>query len=91
MLISLSLSSIYILILIWLDLCLSQLAPSSYKSNPREWGFHCNNDCNKRGICAKGNTNANTISNTNSNTVYVNVLKVVYVYVKMPGMVLIVL
>ena len=50
----LSLSSLSILLLIWLDLCLSQLAPTSFKSNPREWGFHCPNDCNKRGICTKG-------------------------------------
>ena len=47
-------SSLSILLIIWLDLCISQLAPTSYKTNPREWGFHCPNDCMKRGICVKG-------------------------------------
>lgn len=46
--------SIYILLIIWLDLCLSQLAPTSFKNNPRKWGFHCPNDCRKRGICTAG-------------------------------------
>jgi hypothetical protein len=35
-----------------LDCCTQ--APTSYKTNPREWGFHCPNDCMKRGICVKG-------------------------------------
>jgi len=48
------LSSLSILLIIWLDLCISQLAPTSFKSNPREWGFHCPNDCMKRGICISG-------------------------------------